>query len=267
MASPQKENGHIEIANEIVEALMRINLSAYESRVLWFVFRKTYGWQKKLDWITLSQFSKEIGLDRRLIHRAIKRLSSKKMIIIERDDGYKIRYGFQKNYAKWKVSSKEMIVINTDDRVSSKEMIELSSKQIPTKETITKETITKDKRVFNNDSKEMKLSTLLFKLILERNPNHKKPDLNSWAKEIDKMIRIDKRLPDEIEAVIRWCQTDAGSGNGKWGGWQSVILSISKLREKYDTLYLKMNSSKTNDRNYNNRKAIYDFITEEPSAG
>lgn len=145
MANPQTEEGHIDIAHDIAEALMKINLSAYESRVLWFIFRKTYGWKKKMDWISLSQFSNCIGLDRRLIHRAIKALSSKKMIVIERDDSQRLRYGFQKNYERWKLSSKKMTVINRDDSLSSKEMIGLSSKEIHTKETITKETITKEK--------------------------------------------------------------------------------------------------------------------------
>ena len=144
MANPQKEEGFLPVANEIAEALMKINLSAYESRVLWFLFRKTYGWGKKTDWISLSQFSECIGLDRRLIHRAIKGLSSKKMIVIEKDDGIRIRYGFQKDYEKWKVSSKKMTVIKRDDEVSSKKMTRLSSKEIPTIDTITKDTITKE---------------------------------------------------------------------------------------------------------------------------
>ncbi len=138
MASPQLEDGLTPIANDIVEALMKINLSAYESRVLWFLFRKTYGWKKKTDWIALSQFSKSIGLDRRLIHRTIKSLSSKKMIVIEKDDKGNVKYGFQKDYDKWEPSSKKMTVIYTDDAASSKEMTKLSSKEIPTKETITK---------------------------------------------------------------------------------------------------------------------------------
>jgi len=145
--TPQKENGFTPIANEIIEALMKVNLSAYESRVLWFLFRKTYGWSKKTDWITLSQFSECIGLDRRLIHRTIKSLSSKKMIVIYKDDTFKIRYGFQKDYRKWKLSSKKMTVINRDDGVSSKEMMGLSSIQLPTKASITKETIQKKKKV------------------------------------------------------------------------------------------------------------------------
>lgn len=128
--TPQLENGYTPIANEIVEALMKVNLSPYESRVLWFLFRKTYGWNKKTDRIALSQFSERIGLDRRLVHRAIRKLSSKKMIVINKDDTFKIRYGFQKDYRKWKLSSKKMTVINRDDEVSSVE--------IPTKETIQK---------------------------------------------------------------------------------------------------------------------------------
>jgi phage replication O-like protein O len=134
MASPQVEDGYTKIANELVEALMKVNLSAYESRVLWFLFRKTYGWEKKTDWIALSQFASCLNLDRRLIHRAIKGLSSKQMIVIERDDGLRIKYGFQKDYDKWKVSSNKMTVINRDDKLSSKEMIKVSSKEIPTKE-------------------------------------------------------------------------------------------------------------------------------------
>ena len=133
MASPQVENGCTSIANEIVEALMKVNLSPSESRVLWFLFRKTYGWKKKTDWLSLSQFSKETGLDRRNVHRALKKLSSKQMIVIYKDDTFRIRYGFQKNYEKWKLSSKQTTVVSL--------VPQLSSKQTPTKESITKEDI------------------------------------------------------------------------------------------------------------------------------
>ena len=42
-ASPQCENGYTRLANEIIEALMKSNLSAYQSRILWAVWRETYG--------------------------------------------------------------------------------------------------------------------------------------------------------------------------------------------------------------------------------
>jgi len=239
--TPQKENGFTPIANEIMEALMKVNLSAYESRVLWFLFRKTYGWSKKTDWITLSQFSECIGLDRRLIHRAIKGLSSKKMIVIYKDDTYKIRYGFQKDYRKWKLSSKKMTVINRDDEVSSKEMIKVSSKEIPTKETITKDTI--QKKTYSEDSNELLLAKYLVDNIYQRNPNHKKPDLQKWAKEINYLIRLDGKDPEIIRKVITWCQKDSF--------WQNNILSTKKLRDQFDQLFLKMKG----DNNGRNNRA------------
>lgn len=82
----------------------------------------------------------------------------------------------------------------------------------------------------NEDSE--KLSQLLLDLILQNNPNFKKPDLTKWAVEIDRMLRLDNRTPEEAERVILWCQKD--------NFWKSNILSAKKLREKYDQLYMKM---------------------------
>jgi len=134
MASPQLQNGYTRIANEIMEALCKMNLSPYESRVLWFLFRKTYGYQRKADHIPSSQFSAGTGLDRRLVHRALKGLSSKKMTVIGRDDKNQPTTGFQKDYAKWAfptrkkahvISLDDKGVIVLDDKVSSVEMTKL----------------------------------------------------------------------------------------------------------------------------------------------
>lgn len=42
MAKPDINNGHIDIAHELAEALMKINLSGYQYRIIWVIFRKTY---------------------------------------------------------------------------------------------------------------------------------------------------------------------------------------------------------------------------------
>ena len=93
------------------------------------------------------------------------------------------------------------------------------------------------KKAFSPNSNELRLSELLLSLILKRNANQKKPELQIWAKDIDKMIRIDKRDTIEIEKVILWCQSDVF--------WQNNILSTETLRKQYDKLYLKMNSNQT----------------------
>lgn len=65
--------------------------------------------------------------------------------------------------------------------------------------------------------------------ILANDPKAKtKPD--AWANDIDKLIRIDGRSPQEIITVINWIYSAAGSF------WTPNILSGKKLREKFDTL-------------------------------
>jgi len=238
VANPQLENGHTNIANEILEALWKVNLSSYETRVLIYLLRKTYGWHKKTDRISLSQFSREIGMDRRLVHRTLKELSSKGMIVvIPQDDRKPVSYGFQKDYQKWNLSSPKMThhksVIPLDDSLSSPEMTKLSSPEIPTKET-TKETIQKKTNV--DDSDESRLSKLLFSLIKERDPKLKEPNWANWNKDIRLLIKEDKRTTEEAEEIIKWSQIDEF--------WQNNILSPKKLRKQFTQLKLKMNKSK-----------------------
>ena len=44
MASPQRENGHIDIANEIADKFCSYRLSGQEWQIVWVVLRKTWGW-------------------------------------------------------------------------------------------------------------------------------------------------------------------------------------------------------------------------------
>lgn len=126
MANPQTEDGFTPIANEILEALARVKLSPNEFRIIFFLLRKTYGWRKKSDWISLSQFSKGTGVDRHNVHRALKSLKTKKIIVVGIDYRKRPSYGFQKNYEKWKVLSipttpinKHSVVVDTDYSVLS----------------------------------------------------------------------------------------------------------------------------------------------------
>lgn len=89
---------------------------------------------------------------------------------------------------------------------------------------------------FQIESPEFQLSEFLFDEIRKRNPNHKQPNLQAWAKDIDLMIRVDNRSPEDIRAVIAWVQQDPF--------WQCNILSTKKLREKFDALKIKMEAQK-----------------------
>jgi uncharacterized protein YdaU (DUF1376 family) len=103
---------------------------------------------------------------------------------------------------------------------------------------------------YSQNSDEFRLSSLLFALMVKRKPDYKTPNLQSWAKHIDLMIRVDNRKPEAIEAVIRWCQ--------QADFWQNNILSTSKLRKQFDKLELQMQKGNKNGQksNSNNRPSL-----------
>ena len=82
---------------------------------------------------------------------------------------------------------------------------------------------------FADESIPMKLAMHLKKEILNQDPSTKVPDdLTNWATEADRMIRLDKRDPEEAAYLITWAQNDSF--------WQANILSMAKFRKQYDTL-------------------------------
>jgi phage replication O-like protein O len=144
LANPQAENGHVDLANEIVDALAKIRLSGEEMQVLWVIFRKTYGWHKKQDAISLSQFSEMTGLSRQHVLRAIKKLLPKMVIVVSKNGNSQIHtYEFNKDFEQWKVLPKKVTVSKNGNKVLPKMVRQVLPKKVHTKETITKETIQK----------------------------------------------------------------------------------------------------------------------------
>ncbi len=127
--------------------------------------------------------------------------------------------------------------LQSDEDVNKKPQTKLNKTKL-NKTKLNKTKLNKTKlnktKFFLSDSDEYRLAKLLLDLILLRNPEYKKPNLQFWTKHIDYMIRIDKRKPEDIEYMINWCQQD--------NFWQSNILSTEKLRRQYDQLFLKIKS-------------------------
>ena len=132
MANPQAENGHTDIANEILEALARVLLSPDEWRVLMVVFRKTWGWHKREDWISLSQFVLMTGMKKPNVCRALGKLIARN-IVIRIDNGNGKSYRFQKDFESWEPLSKQITLSKPITPVIQIDNDSLS-KQIPTKE-------------------------------------------------------------------------------------------------------------------------------------
>lgn len=111
MANPQAEDGHVDLAHEIIENFYRLQLSGNQWRVLWVIVRQTYGWKKKADRISISFFEKRTGLKRRHIVRALKDMVERE-IIAKNDTTFISTYGFQKDYLKWELLPKKTYVKN-----------------------------------------------------------------------------------------------------------------------------------------------------------
>lgn len=232
MASPQKENGYVAIANEIAEALMRSGLNGTEWEIIMAVLRKTYGFNKKEDWISYTQFEKLTGKTRKTVWRSIESLVAKRILRTKKKPGMTL-YGFNKDYSSWMVYKRKLVTKMSQTSYLSVQKVVTNRK--PTKDIITKDTIQKTsivakapKKEFSEDVKD--LAHLLFTLIRQNNPNFK-GDPVKWYSDMDKMMRIDGRTYLEIQHIIRWTQDD--------NFWSSNILSGSKLRKQFDQLWMK----------------------------
>lgn len=68
---PQKENGFIGIANEILGVLARTPLNGTQRRILDIVFLSTYGFNRKEYDLSTTYISKAIKINKRQIQREL----------------------------------------------------------------------------------------------------------------------------------------------------------------------------------------------------
>ncbi len=127
--------------------------------------------------------------------------------------------------------------------------------QNPSKPLAGKERKGKEKKEeYSEDSDELQLAFLLFSLLKERDDKLvlTLPQQQSWAHEMNKIIRIDRRSRDEIQAVIYFSQQD--------DFWQDNIRSPAKLRKQFSVLLAKT----TKAANTNNNNYVQDPTKPEP---
>ena len=81
MANPQAENGHLRIANEVWDHLLKAGLTGAEWDVLGVVLKKTWGWNQKEAAISLKQFCSFTARDGESIRCALSALKDRKLLI------------------------------------------------------------------------------------------------------------------------------------------------------------------------------------------
>jgi len=137
VANPQLEDGYTRIVTKILEKLAGIRIPGQAWQVLMVIIRKTYGFQKKTDYISLSQFHELTYLPESNISRAANTLL-RMNLIIKKDKGNKPTYRFNKDYDTWIPLPKK---IRGQQKLTKKDNQDLSKKR----DTI--DTITKDNNI------------------------------------------------------------------------------------------------------------------------
>ena len=221
MANPQTENGYTKIANEIMIALCRVRIPGEARQILDVIISKTYGWNKKCDRISLSQFVEMTGQQKSHVSRNIKKLEAMNLIVITLK-GNKLghTYNFIKDFERWKPLPKKVTLPN---RVIRGTPIGVLQKHI------------KEKNVRFSEM-DMKGAVFLYEKIREHSGHvtKSKKEIESWANIFRLMVERDSRTPEQISAAIKYATKD--------DFWQSNILSANKLKKHMDTLLTQMHS-------------------------
>ena len=92
------------------------------------------------------------------------------------------------------------------------------------------------KQVYDTDSIYYQLASRLYNNILANNPDHKKPNLQTWANDVRLMMEQDDRTEAQITYLMDWVQKDSFE--------MSNVLSTSKLRKRFDELIMKVKREK-----------------------
>ena len=76
------DKGYTKIPNKIIEAAIRYDLTSLEWVALMYVIRKTYGWRKESDTISVRKIANDTGHDARALRRAVGKLVSKGIVTV-----------------------------------------------------------------------------------------------------------------------------------------------------------------------------------------
>jgi phage replication O-like protein O len=204
MASPQKEDGYTALANEILEAMARTKLSPTQYRLLFVVWRYTYGFQRKETGLSLTFLANATGCDKRQIQRELKDLERRKIIFQNTPKGSTRVIGFNKNYDQW-LNDGEATNGETDiGETTNGEIVKATIGE--TTNPPIGETTNQERNIFKEKYKEniimLTPDEVAFLEVLETIPNYP----FDRTKDVEMYKRLKERYPplDLLESIKDW---------------------------------------------------------------
>lgn len=245
-----------QIPNSVIDELLA-KLTCAELKCYLFVVRKTKGWNKESDSISVSQFMEVTGLSNRSVITACESLVE--MGLLERSGGerklntYSVK-AFEISQTGEKSSSDKIGEnfsqtgenFSQTGEKSSPDLVKKFHTQNNNKNTIQNNNTSSSgkisqprakakKNVFSDD--DLMAAEWILGLIRKLNPSFKEPIIESWANDIRLMRERDNRTHKDICELFKWANQDKF--------WSVNILSPSKLRDKWDQLSMKRDAAKT----------------------
>ena len=101
MADVQLENGYTKIANKILERMALTKLSPIQYRLIFAIWRYTYGFHREEHEFSTSFLAKATNYDERQIRRELQKLEQRKIIFQKVSPGKPRLISFNKNYDEW----------------------------------------------------------------------------------------------------------------------------------------------------------------------
>jgi phage replication O-like protein O len=101
LADVQLEHGYTKIANKILERLALTKLSPIQYRLIFVIWRYTYGFSRKEHTFSLSFLSEATKYDQRQLQRELAKLEQRRIIIQKVQPGKPRIISFNKNYDEW----------------------------------------------------------------------------------------------------------------------------------------------------------------------
>ena len=255
MTGPQLEDGYLKIAVDLASALARLRLSGYQSRCLWFLIRKTYGWDKPRDVISLNQWVYGTGLKKSHVSRTLKELVERNIVTKNGKE-----YGLQKNPDKWidklidkSVPKAKVITKNGNESEPSrvdkitkngKDVTKNGNKSLP-------KMVTTKESYINTFSKDILagvkvggvdlLPQVKISIWFHTEQREKFPKYSLWVDDkgfvdtvargavtVEKMFRLDEWGYDELAELLKWVLEDYRPSFS----WAIQMKSLAPIRDR-----------------------------------
>lgn len=268
------EDGYLRLSNTLVDALCRTKLSDRESRVVFAVIRRTYGYGKATDWVSYSQIEEMTDIDTDNVSRVIGGLLKRNVLI---KDGKKI--GVNPTVSSWTDKPAKAKTVNSDSKnslsilavkpvnsdsetvysdskncldrppqkkdINTKEIQKISSSNIA--DAMADTQIKPDAAIQTPNGKlwgtqdDLTCAEYIFNKVLIVNPTAKQPNWPDWANQVRLMRVQDKRTHHDICKLFKFANSDSF--------WASNVLCPKTLRKQWDKLNAKLLARSSHEAN------------------